>query len=557
MKWLTVLISIGLLLAACVVVGAVLAQDHATNTTSSALDKPILRCEKQVASWQREAHIEIVLVIAVIIFGVVVSGLHGSNSPWAKKATLLLGIGTAIITGINSRVFTADDRTLRRAAFEGNAIINEMWATAAQLKDERFDEANRVTVAGEYTKKFLEFEAVGERLNGTAKAGPDVQKDVDRLESIPTVYAQSTAGTPSWAQNPPSDNVSLYFVGTSSDASLLNAKEKSLNDAFHKAAQMLRSQSPGTTDAQILALVKASALVQDTATLYDRQGQKFTCYTLLRLSKEIESIGLNVLPPANNVGSPPVRFRAEGWQPDDLASNPSSGLFTLGSNGDVSRLVADSQGPSRIEKLFRVMGPYVGIALAASVESVFVTTNSQLGCTVFKYTLKDKAVVQRLVATHESCAGIATDGIGFYVAFPVRKEIRHWENWAAASPERWTLGDTVLPDTLVFDDNGHRLIVADRSGRAYGISVPDGAKQLLASNLGAVTSIATTKKHILFASGKKVLFLSRSDNQGENPPANLQTLTGGHIVGVAIDATDGLWFADYENKLVEGPFPVS
>jgi hypothetical protein len=82
-------------------------------------------------------------------------------------------------------------------------------------------------------------------------------------------------------------------------------------------------------------------------------------------------------------------------------------------------------------------------------------------------------------------------------------------------------------------------------------------EQLLASNLGTVQSIATSRYHILVASGKKVLFLARSDNRGENPPAGLQSLTGGHIVGVAVDATDRLWFADYDNKLVAGPFPLS
>ena len=54
-----------------------------------------------------------------------------------------------------------------------------------------------------------------------------------------------------------------------------------------------------------------------------------------------------------------------------------------------------------------------------------------------------------------------------------------------------------------------------------------------------------------------MLFLARSDGHGENPPAGLQVLTGGHIVGVAVDASDRLWFTDYDKKIVEGPFPLS
>jgi hypothetical protein len=163
---------------------------------------------------------------------------------------------------------------------------------------------------------------------------------------------------------------------------------------------------------------------------------------------------------------------------------------------------------------------------------------------------------QRLMGLNERCAGIATDGTALYLAMSHRKEIRYWNNWNATSFRSWSLPDMDGLGSLGFDDIGHRLIVATSSGKAYAISIPDGKQQLLASNLGDVTSIATSRFHILLASGKNVLFLARSDNHGENPPANLQ-LTGGHIVGVAVDAADKLWFADFDNQLVEGPFPLS
>jgi hypothetical protein len=62
--------------------------------------------------------------------------------------------------------------------------------------------------------------------------------------------------------------------------------------------------------------------------------------------------------------------------------------------------------------------------------------------------------------------------------------------------------------------------------------------------IGTVQSIATSRFRLLFASGKKVLFLSRFDNHGENPPTGWPDLQGGHIVGVAVDASDKLWVAD-------------
>jgi hypothetical protein len=271
--------------------------------------------------------------------------------------------------------------------------------------------------------------------------------------------------------------------------------------------------------------------------------------------KTVQQLQYTVNPQAT-AQSPPTTLLAKGWQPADLTSNPSLGLVALDSHGGVSRLVVDPGSP-RIENLFRLKATDSGFALSASAESVFVASNSKLGCIVSKYDISSKAVSSRLVAFNERCVGIAADGTGgFYVTIPDRKEIRHWDRWDGPSVSSWDFVDIDSPGILVFDTIGHRLIVADASGNAYEISVPDGKKQRMASNLGAVTSIAASRFHIILASGKKVLFLDRSDNRGENPPVGLQQLTGGHIVGVAVDASDGLWFADYDNKLVKGPFPL-
>jgi hypothetical protein len=260
--------------------------------------------------------------------------------------------------------------------------------------------------------------------------------------------------------------------------------------------------------------------------------------------------------PQDNAQSPPTILQAKDWQPADLTFNPSLGLFALDSRGGVSRLLID-QGSPRIENLFRLKSAYSGYALSASATSVFVSSGSSLGCTVFKYDISSKTVSQRLVAVKERCIGIAADGTGgFYVTVPDRKEIRYWDRWDDPSVRSWDFVDTDSLGNLVFDSVGHRVIVADASGNAYAISVPDGKKQRLASNLGVVTSIAASRFHIILASGKSVLFLGRSDSHGENPPAGLQQLTGGHIVGVAVDASDDLWFADYDKKLVKGPFSL-
>ena len=562
MRRITPLISIGLLVVVYLTLNILFAQNPPTAAAISDLERPIHACEQQVASWRHEELVEIAFVVAVIVFGVIISSLHALNDNWARKTTLALGVSTAILTGINSRIFTADDRTLRRATFEGNGVISQLWVMVDTMKDEHVSTQDKLNVKGDYLKKLLEFQAIGERLNGTANAPANASAsnsgNADRgFGILPRVHAASKMGVPAWVQKPPSDNTSLYYVGTANANSLTSAKQNSLDEAYHNAVLELRAQAPNASDAALLTVVKASAVVQDSAFTYDSHASSYTYYTLLRVSREIQGIGVRSLPAAVTAQSAPTKFQSHGWQPSDLTSNSSSGMFALDSSGGVSRLVPDQAGSPRIEKLFRLKGSESGYALTATADAVFVAALNKLGCTVYRYSLASKAVSQRLVAVHERCAGIATDGTAVYVTFPARNEIRVWNSWEDPSPHSWPLSGVDSPGYVAFDPLGHRLIFADASGNAYAVSVSDGQKQLLASNLGMVQSIATSRFHILLASGKKVLFLARSDNRGENPPAGLQSLTGGHIVGVAVDAADRLWFADYDKKLVAGPFPLS
>jgi DNA-binding beta-propeller fold protein YncE len=259
---------------------------------------------------------------------------------------------------------------------------------------------------------------------------------------------------------------------------------------------------------------------------------------------------------AKSAQSPPTRFQQAGWAPADLVFNQASGMFVLDASGGVSRLVADPQATPRIEKLFQVEAGYSAQSAAASSDSVFVTSNSKLGCTIHRYSFVTKAVSKRLVVANTACAGIATNGSTFYVALPALGEIRYWDSWDAPSAKIWSLPRINSPGTLAFDVTGQRLIVADDSGKLYAVSVADGKARLLASHLGMVQCIATSRSQTIVASGKKVLFIGRVDNRREKPPAGLGSLMGGQIAGVVVDGDDELWFADYDKKLVEGPFPL-
>jgi hypothetical protein len=60
-------------------------------------------------------------------------------------------------------------------------------------------------------KKLLEFQTIGERLNGTAYTPAPTVSLVTGFRILPHVYAQSKMAVPEWAQRPRFDNTSLYF----------------------------------------------------------------------------------------------------------------------------------------------------------------------------------------------------------------------------------------------------------------------------------------------------------------------------------------------------------
>ncbi len=553
MKRFALLVLAALLLAVCFR-SHLLRAEAPGKVAVSALEQPIDKFQHQVDSWKNEARQEIVLVIALIVFGPFIALFQKSNSSWAKTATVALGIASSILTGVNSQAFSADYRGLKEAASEGEAIIAQLEGMVAILNDPHTTEENRKTTEGLYFKELAEFPAVISRLAGKGDAETKKPKPPGIL-LVSIVYAQSTAPQPAWVSDLPPDNgYSFYSRGEGIDTSLASAKTKSLSDAYNNALQKLKPMAPKAADPDILALVKAAAVVQDSTFSSNSNATGYTYYTLLRMSREI-TIGLKALPTAPVL--PLMTYKARNWRPSDLSTAGSIGLVALDHNGGVSRLETDGK-ESDIDTLFRVPRSYQASVVTASADAIFVGANSVVGCTVFRYALADKAISQKLLGAHQHCAGIATDGKAIYLSMPDQREIKHWDSWDAASAKNWSIGgvEQDQPASMVFDPIGHRIIVAGSSGKAYAISVGDGKGQVIASNLGAVTSIAVSTLHILFGTGNKVLFVARSDNRAENPPADLR-LTGGHVVGVAVDASGNLWFADSDRQLVEGPIPLS
>ena len=521
----------------------------------SGLDRTLQSCQRQVLSWQHQATTELVLAVIIAVLGGLVSLLQKSDQQLAKRITIGLGIAIMVLTAVNSRVFLADDRTLRRAAFDGNAVINELFIMSDDMKNSPPADENHAALKSEYLKKLAEFHAIGEKLNGTA---PSKQIVARSFSIIPRVYASSESPVPVWVKQPPPNGSTIFFVGKASDSSLAKAQQASHDAAVSRAVQVLRSKAPNASEPDFRALIEKSSLQQDSAFIFDKRTGAYTYYTLLRLSSDVENIAQS-LPAARDVRSAPVKFQNGNWQPSDLAAHRASGLFALSRDGQVFRLRSDISRPQKSpvpERLFRIPYSYRPIALAASADAVYVAANSHIGCVAFRYTLATHSTAHRLVASHEPCAGIATDGAQLYVTFPLRKEIGAFD-WASTSVKRWPLESSDAPGYIAFDGYDHRLIVADASGNAYIVSTTDARSHLFASNLGSVSSIAPSRFHIVIGSGDRVLFRARSDGSGESPPAGLQALTGGRIAGVAVDASDALWFADYTNNIVVGSFPLS
>jgi hypothetical protein len=552
MKRIVLLISTGLLGTVFLSVGVLRPQSATGGSTASDLERPIHRYEEQVASWQRAKILEIGFLVAASSIGVIIAFVQRSKHKVVKNVTVLLGIVSTILTGVNSTLFPADVKALQRAVFDGNAVIDQLWIKLHAAENPQLSPSDRKTAIDDYVQTMNRFTAVGDTL-----AVPSVTKasTMGFQDILPVAYAQPQATLPAWTRQAPSNTATArYFVGKSSDPSLTVAKQNSADAALYNAVLALISIAPNVSRSALLDLINSSGVIQDSAFAFDGMSKNYDYYTLLRLNPDIQDIIMG-LPSASS--SPLTKIERSGWQPSDLASNQTSGLFALDSSGGVSKLEPAQPGSGAIEKLFQISRNESGYELAASADSVFVAVGLKRGCKVYRYSLATKTATSRVLAVNERCVGIATDGTAVYVTMPEQKEIRYWDTWDASGWHSWPLGELGAPGYLGFDRDGHRLIVADSlSGAAFSVSIPEGRTQRISGNLGFVQSIAVSRFHILFASGKKVLFISRSDNHGENPPAGWPPLPDGNLVGAAVDSSQKLWVADYDNKMVTGPFPL-
>ena len=121
-------------------------------------------------------------------------------------------------------------------------------------------------------------------------------------------------------------------------------------------------------------------------------------------------------------------FQLADWHPADMTADPAQGVLVVDRTGGVSRIRGDTQGPHQ-DVLFRIPSSYAVSSLAADGGIVVVTTNSAIGCTLFRFTVASGTTDQKVLSPGNTCSGIALLGASMNVVFSKQREVRHWDDW--------------------------------------------------------------------------------------------------------------------------------
>ena len=261
---------------------------------------------KTVEHWESQANLQVGLTISVIIFGALVTILQGSSRGWCKGATLALGAGVSIITGISTKVFPADYRALEKSAVQVRSVLRELTEILDRFDPQQTAE-NRLELRAEFMKKYAEIDQVEKQMF----ARNSIFKDVG------VVYAAIVRKEPEWLTNVPSDPRSYFYVGVAEDSSLSKANQLSLEDGVHRAANALSprvanspAQQAGPASSALTDFIRKSAQVDGTYFSFDKEKNVYRYYTLVRLTRAIEGLDLSSL-----ISATPFRLRLQSIQP--------------------------------------------------------------------------------------------------------------------------------------------------------------------------------------------------------------------------------------------------
>ncbi len=257
-------------------------------------DQLIAERQTVIIEWNRQAELQELMIIAVIVFGAAVTVLQSWSARPCKVATVILGAAVSVFTGIDAKVFQSDYRSLRASAIEGKNLLDHL--NVVLVRYDSMAAEDRATLDAEFIKGIDQFDQLRKKV--LQPSSPTVAA----LRWIPSAYAGLSMDTPPfWVIEPPSDPFSLYYVGFGQGPSLAAAKAASVNRAVARAAEDLARKAaedlaqeaaknglPVEIDLEVVKeFVKGAATIVNSDFRFQGSNTagSYKYYTLLRLSR--------------------------------------------------------------------------------------------------------------------------------------------------------------------------------------------------------------------------------------------------------------------------------
>jgi hypothetical protein len=308
----------------------------------------IHRFEAVAQNWRSQASLQIAFVLAVIVFGALITIFQGVNKGWCKPATLVLGACTTVLTAVNTKVFSADYRVFQQSAIDADQMTDQL-KTVVRL--EGHPNADIDGLEKQFLATVTQFRTLQKSVTlGTGiqgMAGNSNKPTSGFLSSwTATVYAQSAQSAqsrvPSWVSDrPPSDRYSLYYVGEGQDSSITVARQRSFDAAV---AQARKELSPGgnTDSNKLSSYVASSSNVERTYFTFDEGKGVYRFYTLLHISADIKKLDFKAPRIENPCTNATIKERT--WQRLDLPGGAGTATLALSDLYRISR----GKGTSRL-----------------------------------------------------------------------------------------------------------------------------------------------------------------------------------------------------------------
>ena len=347
--------------------------DGSSSLRLKSMQQRLERRQAIVNGWGSEARQQIFFSVAIGMLGLVVGLLQASRKPWAKGLTVGVGFCVSAITLFTNKIYTADYRTLQKSVIEATPIIEDLQAILLTFEPTQSVENQKATEV-EFVTKCGKIDLIVQRLQDLGTPSSDSANKSARMFQLEIVYAQpqqaqqtTTASQPSWTyKNVQTDGKSTFFVGVFESRSLSAAKGASLDVAAHVAAHWIRGDAQvdekSEVSPQLVELAKHTVDVDDTWFSYDRTSGLYRYFTRLRMSNDVQGIGLSGKVSDEVKATLPLSIKLSN---DSATRVADTGLMLLVKHMGVIPLSADLYVLSGAANPGQGIEPYSGDRVAA------------------------------------------------------------------------------------------------------------------------------------------------------------------------------------------------